>query len=617
MNPKTTWFLLALALGLGSYLFLVERHNANPAQSARENSLLFPDLSPDAIDRIEITRTNHLRIRAERTGAQWRLTSPVNYPAQSSSIDNFLGALQALPKLTHITPREIAAQPNTRTALGLESPEATVSLFQNTNRIQFVIGSKTLVGNQVYLQRLGEAGVSVTDGRLLQLLPQSILDWRYPLILSQPRLLFDRLFITNGSSVISVQLDETNQLWQLVRPLRAAADSRVVTYLIQELRNTRVHQFVSDDPKTDVEPFGLNPPSLDLALAQGSNTVFQIQFGNPSTNNPNLVYARLLNHSNVVLIPKELSDFLRAEHTYFRDRQLISAPLTRVGRIEIQARDRFALQRSASNTWSIVEPFQAPADPNSVQHLLDNLGRLEIVDFPQDVVTDFAPFGLSPPTRRYSLLASSTNAAHSLTNQILAQIDFGTTTEDKIFARRGDQQSLYTVSVFESSRLPQAAFELRHRRLWNFIPDQVVALSVQLGPETRKLNRAPDGSWASDPILNAALLDTVQRLAELHAVDWVARGQERLAAHGFLDSPRQITLHVASGAKIDPYTIEFGKPALSGHRYAAVLLENNQKIIFRFPIAEYSLIDQYLFNPPKPGAAQPQAPAAPKSPTSG
>lgn len=605
MNPKTTWYLAGTAFALLAYILLVERHGVDTATRAAMALKLLPDIEAVRVNAIEITRTNGVRLRVERSGDEWNLVTPF-YPAQDATIDAFLALLERLPRLSYLTPKELQAQANGRASLGLEPARAAIALHQGTNRVQFVIGNKTLIGEQLYVQRVGDAGVAVTDAELLKWLPESSAQWRHPMLLPHERLLFDQLSILrDGSQVLTVQRNETNQLWNLLRPLRGApADSRLVTYVIQQLRASRVSDFVSDDSRTDLDRYGLQNPKLELALGQGTNIVYRVQFGNALTNDTDQVYARLANYSNIVVIPKTLPDLLRLPHSDFRDRRLLAFNPNAIDRIEMLGREPFAVQRNSDSVWQIVQPFEGPAEAGSVQRFVEDLSRIEIADFYQDVETEFSKYGLAPPVREYVLKSHAPDALGN-TNRVLAHIQIGmgapaaanSSISDRVFARRAAENSVYTVTLADVSRLPQAAYELRERRIWSFAGTNITAFTVVQHGRTNRFTRQPARVWTPDPIVDQALEETLHRLGQLEAVYWVARGKDALQRFGFLEQPHRIILEVPEKQGVKAFTVEFGRTALSGHRYAAVELEPDEKLIFKFPIPLFSLIQQHLSIP--------------------
>jgi len=580
MNSKSTWVLLALAAALLGYILIFERHSASSDGNAAETEKVFPDLDPAKVTAIGIGRTNSY-LGVERVNHRWQLSNPV-YPAQSTGIEEFLELIARLEKHASIPAHTISSQPGGLAAFGLQPPRAKIAVYSGTNRIGFDIGSRTPTSDQMYIQLIGDPRILITDARLLEHVPDSAREWRNPMLVHEERLAFDQLAVTNETSFFWIVRDPTNQLWTLARPVAARANGNAVDYLIQQLRNTRVSQFVTDDPAADLDRYGLQPPRVQMTLAQGTNAVLQLQFGSSPTNNPALIYARRLSHTNVVLVTREFADLLRQSHDSYRDRTLLYFNEPSVSRVEIQSRrEAFALQLQTNGAWQIVEPFSAPADAASLREFFTNLARLKIDRFEKDLVPNFSPYGLDPGERRYVLKTAITNALGP-TNVVLAQVAFGSNQVDRIYARRGEEPAVYTVSLGDVSRLPQAAFEMRDRRLWNFASSNVVSVTVHQQGRTRKLERNTQRAWFSEAVENEALEELVRRLGELHAVSWRAKGEEQLRLRRFHEFDYQVTLDVNHGGKIEPYTLRFGPRVMEGP-LAAVVLEEGQWIIFVFP----------------------------------
>ena len=52
---------------------------------------------------------------------------------------------------------------------------------------------------------------------------------------------------------------------------------------------------------------------------------------------------------------------------------------------------------------------------------------------------------------------------------------------NRLYARRTDENPVYTVKTEEVQLLPEAAYQLRDRRLWEFSTNQVASLNVATG----------------------------------------------------------------------------------------------------------------------------------------
>jgi hypothetical protein len=587
---------MALAVGLFGYIYFVDLRRGAPADGSPALVRLLPGLDIAKVSSVEVTRSNQV-IRAERLDDRWQLTTP-KYPAQSTVIANLLNVLTNLNRENEIPAQDIISKSGGLSPFGLDPPSATIRIQSGTNLLQLRVGAKTLLGDRVYVQPVGASGIFMTDASLLRLLPASANPWRNPMLI-QSAVAFDGIAVTAGSRSLRLERDSTNQLWRLIEPMATRADFSRVEYLVQQLRAARIHRFVSDDPTDDLDAFGLQTPEAELRLLLGSNTVFQVQFGKSPTNDPALVYARPLHHTNVVLVSRELAELVEKPYTEFRDRVLLSFRPSAVDRIEGKAEEAYAVERRGTNAWEIVQPFRAPADRELMQQFLEGLLKLEIIGFEKDFPVDFAPYGLAKPIRQY-VLKSSAITPVGPTNQIIAEVDFGTNPTNefgKVYCRRLDESSVYVVSFGDMLNLERAAYSLRDRRIWNFAASNVVAITVTQHGQQKKWPRdSTTHTWdRNDPIHNAAIEETLHRLGELQADYWSGRGLQDAKRHGITDGAYQIGLDLNEAGNARHLTVAFGKLALSGQPYAAVKLdEQDQPVIFKFPVKVYELVAQYL-----------------------
>ncbi|MBI3874986.1 MAG: DUF4340 domain-containing protein, partial [Verrucomicrobia bacterium] len=377
MNSKQTVWLVALAAALLAFILLFERHTED---SERKPPLppekLFPDFDPGAITRVEIAFTNRL-VRAERVAQSWTLTAPVPYPADAVSIENLLRVCAQLRPQTVVPPREV----HSLSAFGLMPPQAELRLWQGARQMELRIGYRTAVGNRVYAKAGGAPGVAVVDATLLQLLPQSADDWRERTLLSLKGLDFDRLKFRSGPREVVFQNDAASGLWHITNPPPVKrVDAARLANLLAQFANWPVRQFVTDDPRAELERFGLAPPDAELAFQRGTNDLAVVQFGKSPTNAAALVYARRLSHTNVVLVPRDGLDLLRAPTWDFRDHRLVDKPADGVDRIEARAAEPFVLLREPNGSWRIAEPADLFADTELVEKFLTDLFALEAVE---------------------------------------------------------------------------------------------------------------------------------------------------------------------------------------------------------------------------------------------
>lgn len=594
MNSKGTLYLTAAALGVFAYIFFFERHTLDSEQQAARATKLFPNFDPTKVTSVEILRSNSV-IRVERTNDQWWLTRPA-YPAQMTAIENWLGLFNSLTRRAYISSAELLAQPGGMAAFGLEEPQVTLTVQFGQKKLRLLLGAKTPIGETLYLKQVGSDGVLVTESALLDRLPLSDTDWRDPTFLHLSGLKFDRIRVHAGTREFSVERNPTNHLWSLTDPRPARADNSLLQQLLQKLQNTPVGRFVSDTPG-DLDPYGLQTPEVTLAFGQGTNNVLTVEFGKSPTNGSAQVYARRSNYPMIVTVPKSLVDELRVPYTDFLDKRLIEFVPSAVERIEAHAAEVFAVQKQTNGTWRIVEPLTAPADSSLVQGLLNRLNSLEVVDLAKEVVTpeDLPTYGLSPSKSQYVLKGAAVEGG---TNQLIAEIDFGTNQADKIYVHRSDENSVYAMRLEDALSLPKAAFELRDRRIWNFTTNQVTGVTIEFKGRTYKLQRDHKGSWkfteGFQGIVNPfALEEAVFRFGQLWSNAWIAHGTLDVARYGFTNPPHKLSIDVNNGEKLRTFTLEFGSQSLSGGPYALVDLEG-ERTVFECPFKIYDAYNEVV-----------------------
>lgn len=606
MNSRSTWVWFGLAAALFLFIVLFERRWERPLPETGTGGPLLAGFKPDAVTRLEITRSNYVA-RLQREGDYWRMLAPVAYPANPVMVQNLLQHLARLDSKVVIRTESFAD-------FGLAPPSVAIRLQQATQQMTVEIGAATPTGEQVYVRLPDRPGVYLADVALLnEALPTEANRWRsYALLASPAPFTFDRFEVRSATRGLgfSLQFQPTNRTWRLTKPMQARAHQQRVNQLVLACLETRVARFVSDDPAADPELFGCAPPELELALGVGTNDLLVVQFGASPTNDPALVYARCLAHTNVVLVSRDLLDRLRTPYKELRDRHLFNFDPAQVKVIEVSGAQPFVVRRGDDGTWRLVQPDDYPADPVLMKELLGDLYSWEVADFEKDVVTDFTSYGLAPPWREVTLRLAATNGA-GLAGVPLAQAAFSTNIAGKFFARRGDENSVFTIEEATLYRLPQYGWQLRERHLWTYALTNVVRVTLREGARVNQLIRVDTNRWSFGPnsqgIMNEyAVEETIFRLGDLNAIYWVDRGEGARERHGFqAGSPRiEIEVRTPGSERFQTYTLEFGPPRRQGAPLVCVTLEG-QPWILEFPAPLYQLLMRELPWPRSPAATPP------------
>jgi hypothetical protein len=562
---------------------------------------VLPNLKAAAVTSVQVRSGARAPIRADRTNGVWQLADPVVYPAQAVSIEKLLAELQRLTPAPYISARELRDRPKVDETYGFSNPQASILIEQPEHPAHLLVGATTPPGDQVFLQVVGVDGVYVVDADFLKHIPHAAEDWRDTTLIDLKGITFDRLAVTNGAKVLELRRDATNKLWRMVYPLQARANSAKAEQSLHVLQGVGIRQFVTDDPKADLEAFGLQPPELEVALGQGTNTAVRLQFGKSPTNDTRLAYARRLGLDAIVTVPKDLLVSWYASVNDFRD-PLLATLTAPVGVVEMRGQDSFSMQQQTNGAWRVL-PQGFLADAELVKGLLSALSTLQIVEFTKDVAIgpDLLTYGLAPPVRQY-ILKSVANTPSGTTNPVIAELSFGTNQADKVFARRADEPGfVYAVKRADFQRLPFAGWQMRDRRIWNLSTNDVAGATLQQQGRVRKIIRNGPHNWSlalgsQGTLEDLAVEETVSGLCQLTAAAWAAQGSPDRARYGLTDKDLQVTLELKSG---DKASVEFGSEAPGNVPYAVVTLDG-APWVFECPAWLYVYAQRFLSVPTNP-----------------
>lgn len=598
MKWKNTWILVGLAGALFVFIMLVERRlEVGGAVAARPP--LFALFHPLAATTVQLRRGTEFALVLERTNDAWRFTKPFAYPASGLAVQKFLEALEQIVPATRITSREIQSRKQTLADFGFDTAPVVIALERGAERRELRVGARTPAGDQVYVEIVGQPGVAVIDAALLDQIPRTPHDWRDPRLFALSGETLDRAEIVHSGARFVLQLDATSKLWRLAFPPHRA-EQVPVAQLLKKILEARAVEFVTDNPAADLEAYGLLTPEYEVTLGNGtvanSPLARRVHFGRSPTNDPTRVYARLLTHSNVVLVPKAVVEVLATPYSELRERQLVSFAPELVDMIEVRGEENFIVRKDATGAWKAGE---GPADPNFTAQWLTLLSQLETTEFVKDVVTDtdFASYGLAPGQRHYTLRTTVTNAT-GVTNIAVAQLALGTNgTAERAFARRTDEDSVYAIRPLDYSRMPGAAWQFRDHRLWNFTTNQVMRIASRPSGGGREAVRQPNGEWVevrgwNGDINPFALEEMAGQLGELRAVVWIARSEGVRAKYGFTADSPQVSIELR-GEKPQTLTVEFGGLSPLRLPYALTTVEG-QPVVFEFPWSLYADLQRNL-----------------------
>ena len=570
---------------------------------------LLPDFDLKEIIGIQVLSNGTNTLHVKRAKGNWNLVRPLNYPADPVQPKLFLKAIRELLPVRHIPVKDGSGK---YAEFGLHPPQMVWQLHTSDKPIELFIGNSTPLADKRYVRQPTQPGVFLLPKNSLPAdpeafkarLPQIANRWRdHTLFQLENRLLdVDTLAIRSGPRHMTVRRNATNRLWKILlpTPVKRGDQNRIDAAMAMITRwQVEVDGFITDDPKADLEPYGLLAPEAEITLGKGTNRLATVQFGHSPTNRPDDVYARILNHTNVVIVSKPWLDRLRAPVWDFADHRLVDVVVpSELARIEVKASDNFSLSQNTNGVWQISTPTPLPADEKLVLEMLNNLRKMEALKLEREVVADFSEFGLAEPS------ASFTLRSRGGTNKIHTQLSFGSPKSkagEHVYVRRQDEDSVYSVAISARQRLPSYAYQLRNRQLWNFRHEHVNKLTITEGEASTELLRNDSGEWtcASKP-LTADDLQSIPTalsvLGQLRVTRWTALGADKLEQYDILKREKSITLEIIRGEKTTIHKVQFGRPSPRGNPYAFATDPLDQEpVVFECPANTFSACEIIFF----------------------
>src|SRR5712671_2100880 len=167
MSLRTTLALLIIAVGLGLFIWILDRRSPSTRES---RSGYVVDLDRNDVTRVEITNESDNTV-LNKTAAGWQIIAPVNDRADAQVVDSLLDNIQFLRRDDIISNLGKGEKKQKRLKdFGLQKPHLKVA-WQTKNRHSAIeFGADTAVEGTCYVRTEGSDVVFVTGNELKNLI---------------------------------------------------------------------------------------------------------------------------------------------------------------------------------------------------------------------------------------------------------------------------------------------------------------------------------------------------------------------------------------------------------------------------------------------------------------
>lgn len=439
MTLRRILVLLVLVAALGAYLFLYEVPQAE-REAAKEKLL---GVDKDAIAGITLGYPDREIVLEKRDGV-WRLTKPVDAPADDNAVKGIVNTLAdaEVQKTLDELPADLAP-------FGLDKPTVTaqVRLKDGSQPPSVAVGKNTAIGGKAYVRKGDEKKLYLTASSIGFGLNKQPKDLRDKTLITFQDDAVTRVDIVDGPKTTTLVRKEKDA-WT-VEPGTQPADPTEVRSYLSSLRATRAADFPDDAP-ADLGKYGLTSPRLTVTVTtkkDDAETTHKLLLGSDAADAAQKqVYAKCDDRPNVYAIGDWSVRSLGKAPEQFRDKTVLAFEPGRVGKLVLtrKAGEPVTLTRAEAGGWTLEGADGKTLKADAISRYLDDLRDLRGADIAAEPPGNLARFGLDAPDLRISL---TDKQGQDLGTVIAARRD------DKYYTMRGGGPTVFEARDYMYTRL--------------------------------------------------------------------------------------------------------------------------------------------------------------------
>jgi len=279
MNFKTTVVLIVLlAVAVGALWFTRENKSEDGKVVEDKKQKLF-DIDPKDVNKLVVTAADGKKMTLERSGpSKWRMTEPVNAPAEAFEVDNLVRMITELESRGTVDSGNATAE-----ATGLAKPRYVVEMTTADGKSRTLnVGQKPAVGDIVYVARKDKSGETlVVAADLLERLDKPATDYRDKKLVDLSTGDVRQITLEKPDGKIVISRIGTGD-WKITEPKAMPAEKTDVDDILFGLTGLRATEFVSENA-ADAATYGLDQPRIRATLASTQPITHAFVSTGPST----------------------------------------------------------------------------------------------------------------------------------------------------------------------------------------------------------------------------------------------------------------------------------------------------------------------------------------------
>ncbi|HEY1676136.1 MAG TPA: DUF4340 domain-containing protein [Candidatus Sulfotelmatobacter sp.] len=359
-----------------------------------------------------------------------------------------------------------------------------------------------------------------------------------PAILKLDEASITKVELKNKNTEPIVLAKNNSGSWQITAPKQYSADSANVSSTLSSLSSLNSERVI-DDKATDLKPYGLDPPAVEVDVTEKDNKSQKLLLGDDTPAGSG-VYAKLAGDPRLFTIASFNKSSIAKTLNEFRDKRLLQVNVDQVSRIELLRKNQTVEFGRTKDAWQILQPKPMRADGFQVNQLMQKLtnAKMDVTGSTDDKEAAKA-FSSGAPVATAKL----TDSSGTQTLQIRKD-------KDSYYAKSSAVDGVYKVNADLAQAVDKDVDDFRNKKLFDLgfaDPDKI---EIHSGARTGVLTKNGNDWFENGKKMDS---DSVQSLVS--NLNFIAC--DKFVDSGFGNPTIEAT--VSPGGGKNPETVSFAK----------------------------------------------------------
>ena len=248
--------------------------------------------------------------------------------------------------------------------------------------------------------------------------------------------------------------------WQITAPKPQRADQDTAKSLVSSLATLNADKVV-EDKATDLSPYGLNAPTLDVTVTKKDGKSQDLLVGDDTPTGGG-TYAKLAGDPHVYTIASYVKTSIDKTPNDLRDKRLLTFDQDKLTRVDLQPAKGEPIEfgKNNQNDWQILKPKPMRADGSQVEELIRKLkdAKMDATISDEDAKKAAAAYASGTKVA----VASVTDSSGTETLEVRKDKD------KNYYAKSSAVDGIYKVTADLGDGLDKKVDDFRNKKLFDF-----------------------------------------------------------------------------------------------------------------------------------------------------